>query len=411
VTIDSSTTKNAFTLVMPKGKRGFKVDKQELKQNLRKMGIITHGNLVKKADIITALNKHKVIAALKTIVEAGFLEVETKFVKEAETEEVKEYLNKFKNAASKNKIKNLEEKNIDAWGKKPFKDFKKFVDNLEETKTAREVKKLNKMEGAELVASNEFYDVYNITTLEASCSYGSGTKWCTTNTGHFNEYKAEGVNFYYCISKTLGQEDDLYKVAIAVYPDKKEEAFDARDNSLSSIPEGIPNFKREYLTIPIMIDGKDYTTDISTWPLKIKGDLDLQGTPITSLPAGLTVGGDIYLYGTPIASLPAGLTVGGYLYLMNTPITSLPAGLTVGGDLDLRYTPITSLPAGLKVGGSLDLRDTPITSLPAGLTVGGNLNLRDTTIRSLPADLKVGGYLFLPKGFDKSKVPEHLRVN
>jgi len=349
------------------------VDKQELKQKLHEMGIITHGNLVKKSDIITSLNKHKVIAALKTIVEAGFKEVETKFVKEAEIEEVKEYLSKFRNAASKNKIKNPEEKNIDAWGKKPFKDFKKFVDNLEETKTSREVKKLNKMEGAKLVASNDLYDVYNITSLEASRSYGSGTNWCTTDKeeGHFNNYKAKGVNFYYCISKTLGQEDDLYKVAIAVYPNQEEEAFDAADESLSSIPEGIPNFKREYLTKPFMIDGKAYTTDISTWPLKIKGDLVLNDTKITSLPAGLTVGRN--------------------LNLMGTPITSLPAGLTVGGSLDLRYTPITSLPAGLKVGGDLYLSGTPITSLPT--------------------DLKVGGYLFLPKGFDKSKVPEHLRVN
>jgi len=408
------------------------VDKQELKQNLRKMGIITHGNLVKKSDIITSLNKHKVIAALKTIVEAGFKEVETKFVKEAETEEVKEYLNKFKNAASKNKIKNLEEKNIDAWGKKPFKDFKKFVDNLEETKTATEVKRFNKIEGAKLVASNDLYDVYNITTLEASCSYGSGTKWCTTDkeAGHFNKYKAEGVNFYYCMSKTLGQEDALYKVAIAVYPDKKEETFNARDKSLSSIPKGIPNFKREYLTKPFMIDGKAYTMDISMWPLKIKGNLvlqstpitslpagltvggilDLQDTPITSLPAGLTVGGSLFLQDTPITSLPAGLKVGGSLWLTNTKITSLPAGLTVGGILDLQDTPITSLPAGLKVGGSLWLTNTKITSLPAGLEVGGGLDLRGTPITSLPADLKVGASISIPEGFDASKVPEHLRV-
>ena len=34
------------------------------------------------------------------------------------------------------------------------------------------------------------------------------------------------------------------------------------------------------------------------------------------------------------------------------------------GDLDLENTPITSLPQGLKVGGSLDLSNTPIEELP-----------------------------------------------
>ena len=51
----------------------------------------------------------------------------------------------------------------------------------------------------------------------------------------------------------------------------------------------------------------------------------------------------------------------GNLNLNNTPITSLPAGLSVGGNLYLRNTQITSLPAGLKVGGNLDLGNTPFS--------------------------------------------------
>ena len=105
-----------------------------------------------------------------------------------------------------------------------------------------------------------------------------------------------------------------------------------------------------------------------------EGDLDLNNTPITSLPDGLEVGGDLYLRNTKITSLPNGLKVGGYLDLSNTPITSLPNGLTVGGNLYLS--------------------DTPITSLPNGLTVGGDLDLRYTTITSLPKDLKVSGQIF-----------------
>jgi hypothetical protein len=111
-----------------------------------------------------------------------------------------------------------------------------------------------------------------------------------------------------------------------------------------------------------------------------KGDLDLGGTPITSLPQGLRVEGDLDLEDTKITTLSQSLTVGGDLYLGNTKITSLPQGLTVGGNLDLGNTQITSLPQGLIVGGVLYLYGTKITFLPKDLTVGGNLYLRYTPL-------------------------------
>ena len=95
--------------------------------------------------------------------------------------------------------------------------------------------------------------------------------------------------------------------------------------------------------------------------LHIKGNLDLSGTSIQSLPKGLRVGEYLYLYNSSIQSLSKGLKVGGYLDLSNTPIQSLPEGLKVGGSLDLSDTPIQSLPEGLKVGGNLYIRNTPLS--------------------------------------------------
>ena len=85
--------------------------------------------------------------------------------------------------------------------------------------------------------------------------------------------------------------------------------------------------------------------------LKVSGDLNLDGTPITSVPSDLKVGGTLYLGGTKITSLPSGLEVAGNLYLSNTPITSLPSGLRVGGDLDLYGTKIAELPDDIEVKG------------------------------------------------------------
>jgi hypothetical protein len=142
----------------------------------------------------------------------------------------------------------------------------------------------------------------------------------------------------------------------------------------------------------------------------VKGDLDLQGTSITSLPQGLKVNGSLYLQKTPITSLPQGLEVGGGLILHNTPITSLPQGLKVGRALRLDNTFIASLPQDLKVGGDLWLTDTPITSLPQGLKVGGGLYLSGTPITSLPRGLVVGGTLYL-LGTPITSLPQGLVVD
>ena len=66
------------------------------------------------------------------------------------------------------------------------------------------------------------------------------------------------------------------------------------------------------------------------------------------------------------------------------------------GDLDLNNTPIQSLPDGLTVDGYLNLSNTPIQSLPNGLTVKGSLYLsRCKNLKLLPNDLKVGSFLYL----------------
>jgi len=116
-----------------------------------------------------------------------------------------------------------------------------------------------------------------------------------------------------------------------------------------------------------------------------KGDLELSGTPIASLPPGLSVEGNLTLSNTKITSLPSGLSVGGNLNLSFCEnLTSLPPGLSVGGDLYLSFCKnLTSLPSGLSIGGDLSSSNTKITSLPPDLKVGGDLRLYDTPLSKL----------------------------
>jgi len=95
--------------------------------------------------------------------------------------------------------------------------------------------------------------------------------------------------------------------------------------------------------------------------LYVKGDLDLDGSEIRTLPEGLKVEGYLSLAATKITSLPKGLTVGGFLSLAHSDIESLPEGLEVEGSLNLSHCKeITSLPKGLEVGWNLDITGTKL---------------------------------------------------
>jgi hypothetical protein len=91
------------------------------------------------------------------------------------------------------------------------------------------------------------------------------------------------------------------------------------------------------------------------------GNLDLRGTPVTSLGDLQSVGGDLDLRGTQVTSLGDLQSVGGDLYLRGTPVTSLGDLQFVDGSLDLRGTQVTSFGALQSVGGYLDLRGTQVT--------------------------------------------------
>ena len=249
----------------------------------------------------------------------------------------------------------------------------------------------------------------------ASCEIGSGTEWCTA-TGktrqHFDRYISEGPLFIF-IKPGLDKKYQFHYESQS-FMDKKDKSVLTNNPSkiviklLQFIETKRPQYriplKIKLLQLPDTLTNADLQypgnlnlndTPIQSLPagLHIKGDLDLNNTSIKSLPAGLRVGGDISLFKAQIQSLPADLYIGGSLYLSDTPIQSLPKDLKVGGTLDITNTSIQSLPADLQINGSLYIGNTKVQSLPAGLRVGGHLNLSYTSIKSLPDGLRVGGNL------------------
>jgi hypothetical protein len=72
-------------------------------------------------------------------------------------------------------------------------------------------------------------------SYKASCYYGSGTRWCTTNKDSDNYYKryTEAGTLIYYINKKENQSNDWYKTAFFINNDGDSQAFDAPDRPTS----------------------------------------------------------------------------------------------------------------------------------------------------------------------------------
>ena len=360
----------------------------------------------------------RVLGALKVL--ADFKTSEKKFLGQGiKKEEVKEYFDKFKKLRD-SKIKSTEDKNIDNWAKKDFKDFKEFVNKLGEEKSKSQLEKETKMEGAELVAENELWKVYRITTHAAARIYGSGTKWCITepNSEYWDNYIREN-NFYFFISKLPKDSDETgegqwYKIALSVDTNGTEVYWDAKDQSHGDLTDyrvkaGFPKFKVEIPEYKLVVDGKAMTLKefANSKNLTInKLDLFLIPHRVT-LPENLTVKGFLRITDN-VASLPSGLDVG-FLNMVNSKITELPPDLKVHQTLIARGARIGSLPNNLKLTGYLDLASSWVRELPENLEVDCNISLYGTFVKELPKNMKVGGDLDL-SNTEIIELPENFKV-
>lgn len=149
------------------------------------------------------------------------------------------------------------ENDIYYWIKnKTPEEFSDFVFGLVK---AREEKAAN--EGAKLVAENDYWSVYNITSIEASKKYGRDTRWCVAgNNGsasYFDIYTdTYGASLYFFITKgTYDARGTDSKYAISYYNQGFYEIWDQQDKPVTHIPNAprIPGITEDF-TIPIPFD-------------------------------------------------------------------------------------------------------------------------------------------------------------
>jgi hypothetical protein len=94
-------------------------------------------------------------------------------------------------------------------------------------------------------------------TEEASCKYGSNTKWCVTSkgSGHFNRYTAGRQGLYFIINKAKSTSKNYSKVAIHFDDGGEMRYWDAQDSPMTqrevdvfeyAFPEMIDAIKADY---------------------------------------------------------------------------------------------------------------------------------------------------------------------
>ena len=133
-----------------------------------------------------------------------------------------------------------------------FNELEKVVNYIRTKKEAKELEnQINK-----IYEKGDFV-VVKPKTEEASCKYGSNTKWCVTSkgSGHFGRYTAGRQALYFIINKAKSTNKNYSKVAIHFDDGGELRYWDAQDSPMSqreidvfeyAFPEMIETIKSDY---------------------------------------------------------------------------------------------------------------------------------------------------------------------
>jgi len=170
-------------------------------------------------------------------IDESFKNTKEKFITQYDNEqEVKEYIEKFKELAKRNIIKG-QDKDIGKWIKAGWESFKEFIDQSSTQQSKRQYKKKVKSDSITVYEDDEKIVVIPLSE-KVSCYYGKNTQWCTaaTNDNMFNKYAIIQRNIPFYVLMRDGSK-------FACMYNKHTRVFDCYDERDKSITEG--NFKNQ----------------------------------------------------------------------------------------------------------------------------------------------------------------------
>ena len=174
---------------------------------------------------------------------------------EENLEKLSQALNKFEKISSNLPITDLYQ----------YKSAGQLLSALSEyeQRLRRKVKPVN---GGNVVYDDGRYFIVNPLTLDSSCYYGKGTKWCTTATNNqqFVRYNEDGKLFY-IIDKTLPSSDPNYKVALLKKFDGDKTFYNAKNEVIRSGWLWNTNKLKEILDVVDDYINKEYPEQIKIY--------------------------------------------------------------------------------------------------------------------------------------------------
>lgn len=142
--------------------------------------------------------------------------------------------------------------------KKDINQYKTFSELEEALLPFHEKEKEKELEGqSKKIYEKGDFVVIQPKTEEASCKYGSNTKWCVTSkgSGHFGRYTAGRQGLYFIINKAKSTNKNYSKIAIHFDDEGYMRYWDSQDSPLSqresdifeyAFPEIIDAIKKDY---------------------------------------------------------------------------------------------------------------------------------------------------------------------
>jgi hypothetical protein len=160
----------------------------------------------------------------------GYKEVQQKFSQEADPTKVAAAFDVFKKLVSANRISG-QERNIDWWGKQGWSAFAEYVTAIDERPSSSEQKSRKNKGTSHVLEESAKWLIVVPLDKDSSCFHGKKSDWCVTKSTQNNfegYFRDDGVTLIFFFRQSDGA-----MWAMSVYPNKRAEYFDQKNETLS----------------------------------------------------------------------------------------------------------------------------------------------------------------------------------
>jgi hypothetical protein len=200
----------------------------------------------------------------------------------------------------------LFDKYQDQLEKKDINQYQTFTELQRAVTPLQQKEKEKELEGqVDKIYEDDTFVVVVPKTRQASCKYGSNTKWCTAakQDNRFDTYTTGQQKLYYIINKKKSSGSNYSKIAIHFNSSGRKTYWDSSDYNINGREIEVLNY-----AFPEMMDAidKDYSTHISKFDREsiLRDAFNTNKRTISKIPNYLESGKDIFIVVDGFDSIP-----------------------------------------------------------------------------------------------------------